>query len=150
MIFNIRYHFKKTYFILFFILLNCQLQEPAKNHGILFLENRASQLTIMKTNKNDVVKILGQPHTTTYNENDIWIMMAFGVLGFFMEKHNFSTAGVLLGLILGPIAEDGLRNLLTISDDSPISFMMGRPVSLIIIAAIAIIMSFPIIRKFKA
>ena len=71
MIFNIRYHFKKTYFILFFILLNCQLQEPAKNHGILFLENRASQLTIMETNKNDVVKILGQPHTTTYNENDI-------------------------------------------------------------------------------
>ena len=86
----------------------------------------------------------------TNNENDIWIMMAFGVLGFFMEKHNFSTAGVLLGLILGPIAEDGLRNLLTISDDAPISFMMGRPVSLIIIASIAIIMSFPIIRKFKA
>ena len=86
----------------------------------------------------------------TNNENDIWIMMAFGVLGFFMEKHNFSTAGVLLGLILGPIAEDGLRNLLIISDDSPISFMMGRPVSLIIIASIAIILSFPIIRKFKA
>ena len=73
MIFNIRYHFKKTYFILFFILLNCQLQEPAKNHGILFLENRASQLILMETNKNDVVKILGQPHTTTYNKNDIWI-----------------------------------------------------------------------------
>jgi putative tricarboxylic transport membrane protein len=86
----------------------------------------------------------------TNNENDIWIMMAFGVLGFFMEKHNFSTAGVLLGLILGPIAEDGLRNLLTISDDAPISFMMGRPVSLVIIASIAIILSFPIIRKFKA
>ena len=86
----------------------------------------------------------------TNNENDIWIMMAFGVLGFFMEKHNFSTAGVLLGLILGPIAEDGLRNLLIISDDSPISFMLGRPVSLIIIASIAIILSFPIIRKFKA
>lgn len=85
----------------------------------------------------------------TNNENDIWIMMAFGVLGFFMEKHNFSTAGVLLGLILGPIAEDGLRNLLTISDDAPISFMLERPVSLIIIASIAIILSFPIIRKFK-
>lgn len=85
----------------------------------------------------------------TNNENDIWIMIAFGVLGFFMEKHNFSTAGVLLGLILGPIAEDGLRNLLIISDDAPISFMMGRPVSLIIIASIAIILSFPIIRKFK-
>ena len=85
----------------------------------------------------------------TNNENDIWIMMAFGVLGFFMEKHNFSTAGVLLGLILGPIAEDGLRNLLIISDDAPISFMMGRPVSLIIIVSIAIILTFPIIRKFK-
>ena len=71
--FNIKNHFKKIYFISFFILLGCQLQEPAKNHGILFLENRASQLTLMKTNKNDVVKLMGQPHSKTYNQDDIWI-----------------------------------------------------------------------------
>ena len=32
-------------------LYNCQLKEPTKNHGIVFLENRAKKLLINKTNK---------------------------------------------------------------------------------------------------
>jgi len=58
---------------LFFILLGCQLQEPAQNHGILFLENRSNKLMVNKSNKNDVLKIFGQPHTKTFNEDDTWI-----------------------------------------------------------------------------
>ena len=54
--------------ISFFILLGCQLQESASNHGILFLENRTAELNIERSNKNDVVKLLGQPHTKTYND----------------------------------------------------------------------------------
>ena len=38
-----------------FILLACQFQEPNKNHGIIFLENRSQKLVINKTNKNDVI-----------------------------------------------------------------------------------------------
>jgi len=81
------------------------------------------------------------------NVYDVWITVAMGVLGYFMQKYGFSPAGVLLGVILGPIAEDGMRNLLIISDDAPVSFIMGRPVSLIIIAFILVIMSFPLIRR---
>ncbi len=81
------------------------------------------------------------------NVYDIWITVALGVLGYFMQKYGFSPAAVLLGVILGPIAEDGMRNLLIISDDAPISFIMGRPVSLLIILSICIIMSFPMIRR---
>ena len=58
---------------MFFILLSCQLQEPAQNHGILFLENRSNKLTVNKSNKNDVLQIFGQPHTKTFNEDDTWI-----------------------------------------------------------------------------
>ncbi len=58
---------------MFFILLGCQLQEPAQNHGILFLENRSNKLMVNKSNKNDVLKIFGQPHTKTFNEDDTWI-----------------------------------------------------------------------------
>lgn len=81
------------------------------------------------------------------NVYDIWITVAMGILGYFMQKYGFSPAGVLLGVILGPIAEDGMRNLLIISDDAPIGFIMGRPVSLVIIAFIVVIMSFPLIRR---
>ena len=73
MAFNFKHHLKIVFFSIFFILLGCQLQEPAKNHGILFLDNRSEKLTVNKSNKNDVIKILGQPHAKTYNEEDIWI-----------------------------------------------------------------------------
>ena len=68
-----KYHLNITLFFIFLILLGCQLQEPAKNHGILFLDNRSKKLIIDKSNKNDVIKILGQPHTKTLDEDDIWI-----------------------------------------------------------------------------
>tara|TARA_B100000963_G_C22239535_1_gene499389 strand:- start:60 stop:527 length:468 start_codon:yes stop_codon:yes gene_type:complete len=73
MFFNIKHLFKKIYLLLFIILLGCQLQEPAKNHGILFLENRSNELKVQKSNKNDVIKLLGQPHTKTFNNDDVWI-----------------------------------------------------------------------------
>ena len=73
MVFNFKHHLRNTLFSIFFILLGCQLQEPAKNHGILFLDNRSEKLAINKSNKNDVIKILGQPHAKTFDEENLWI-----------------------------------------------------------------------------
>ena len=64
-------HFYK--FFLFFILIACQLQEPYKNHGINFLENRSKQIILGKTNKNDVINLMGQPHSKSINNSDEWI-----------------------------------------------------------------------------
>ena len=52
---------------------SCQLKEPSKNHGILFLENRFKQLELNKSNKNDVIKLIGLPHTKSINNNNEWI-----------------------------------------------------------------------------
>ncbi len=74
-------HFKITYFksvlfLCFFIFLNgCQLQEPYQNHGILFLENRSAKLTIDVSNKNDVIKNIGQPHSKSINDDNEWIFI---------------------------------------------------------------------------
>ena len=59
--------------VIFIILNNCQLQEPNKNHGILFLENRSHKLTINSSNKNDVLKIFGHPHSKSIDNDDTWI-----------------------------------------------------------------------------
>ena len=75
MFFNIKYHFNKTLLIIFFILINCQLLDPDKNHGILFLENRSNQLVINKSNQNDVIKLIGQPHSRSISNEDIWIFI---------------------------------------------------------------------------
>jgi len=53
--------------------MGCKLQDPDKNHGIVFLENRSNQLELNKTNKNDVLKKLGKPHSTSFDDNNIWI-----------------------------------------------------------------------------
>ena len=55
----------------FFLLLNCQIN--TKNHGILFLENRSNKLVINSDNKNDVLKIIGNPHTKSIDNDDNWI-----------------------------------------------------------------------------
>tara|TARA_B100000900_G_scaffold409395_1_gene425255 strand:- start:727 stop:1188 length:462 start_codon:yes stop_codon:yes gene_type:complete len=64
----------KFYLILLILLSNCQ--EPLKTHGIVYLENRANKLIVNKSNKNDVVKIFGQPQIINGDKNDItWIYM---------------------------------------------------------------------------
>ena len=68
----IRYH-NFFFLIVFCILIGCQFQEPTKTHGILFLENRSNQLTVNKHNKNDVIKLIGSPHTKSFKNNNDWI-----------------------------------------------------------------------------
>tara|TARA_Y100000741_G_C18024454_1_gene465688 strand:+ start:100 stop:507 length:408 start_codon:yes stop_codon:yes gene_type:complete len=55
--------------------MGCQLQEPIKNHGILYLENRSDKLTIKESNKNDVIKVLGQPHSISINDENLWLYL---------------------------------------------------------------------------
>jgi len=73
MFFSIKYHIKKVILLSFFILVNCQLQQPLKTHGIVYLENRSKQLELNITNKNDVIKILGQPQVRDEDEDKTWI-----------------------------------------------------------------------------
>ena len=57
--------------LIFFLLSNCQ--QTTKNHGILFLENRYNKLKVNKDNRNDVLKIVGNPHTKSISDKKTWI-----------------------------------------------------------------------------
>ena len=69
----IKNHYIFVYIITLSILMGCKLQDPDKNHGIVFLENRSNQLELNKANKNDVLKKLGKPHSTSFDDDNIWI-----------------------------------------------------------------------------
>ena len=60
-------------FFLFLILSNCSFKPVVKHHGVPSLEKKQKSLIINKTNKNDIVKILGIPSTTSKFDNDVWI-----------------------------------------------------------------------------
>ena len=59
----------------FFILISCKLQDPLNNHGINFLKNRSEKLIENKSNKNDVIKIIGQPHSKSINNKNEWFFI---------------------------------------------------------------------------
>ena len=64
--------------ILYIILLslivsNCSMKKVVNHHGVPSLEKKQNNLQINKTNKNDIIKILGNPSTTSKFDNDVWI-----------------------------------------------------------------------------
>lgn len=73
MLFFSKYHKNLLLIKLFIILTGCQLQEPSKIHGILYLENRLKQLKVNKDNTNDVIQLIGQPHTKSIDDDKTWI-----------------------------------------------------------------------------
>ena len=65
---------KILYIILIsFIVSNCSFKPVVKHHGVPFLEKKQAKLTVNKSNKNDIKKILGSPSTTSKFDNDVWI-----------------------------------------------------------------------------
>ena len=65
----------KILYIIFLsiIVSNCAFKKVSKLHGVPFLEKKQSSLIINKTNKNDIMKILGNPSTKSKFDNDVWI-----------------------------------------------------------------------------
>jgi putative tricarboxylic transport membrane protein len=83
--------------------------------------------------------------TIAANPSPVELMMltVFGVLGFLMRRFDFPIAPVVVGLILGPIAESQLRRALSISLGDPM-VLLQSPISatLLAIALIALILPF--------
>ena len=71
---------------------------------------------------------------------DLILLYAVGVMGFFMRKFDFPTAPVIIGMILGPMAEMNFRQAMTISQGSWAIFI-EKPLSLglLVLAAIALV-----------
>ena len=60
-------------FFLFLILSNCSLKPVINHHGVPNLDKKKNLVSINKSNKNDIVKILGNPSTKSKFDNDLWI-----------------------------------------------------------------------------
>ena len=59
--------------IIIFFISNCSLNKVVKHHGVPFLEKKQQKLTLLTSNKNDVIKLLGPPSTKSSFDNDLWI-----------------------------------------------------------------------------
>ncbi len=66
------------------------------------------------------------------NVIEVVIMLTFGVIGYFVRKFGLNSAAIVLGLILGPIGENGLRRSLLLSDGDP-SILFETPICWVLI-----------------
>ena len=70
--------------------------------------------------------------TYSYNHSmtDVYVMVFFGILGYFMNKTQFSMSAIILGIILGGTAEQNFSGALMMSKGS-FSIFFTRPICLI-------------------
>ena len=67
---------KKNIFLFLTIIIftiGCQRNEVIKTHGISYLEKREKLIFVNKTNKNDTIKLFGQPSTKGMTDDNLWI-----------------------------------------------------------------------------
>ncbi len=67
----------KNAFILLLVslvfLTQCQRTKITKTHGISYLDKREKLIIVNKSNKNNAIKVLGQPATKGMNDDNLWI-----------------------------------------------------------------------------
>ncbi|MBW1800482.1 MAG: tripartite tricarboxylate transporter permease [Deltaproteobacteria bacterium] len=63
---------------------------------------------------------------------DVWIMLIFGLIGYFLEKYGFALAPLLIAFLLGPILESKLRQSVILSGGNVKDFFTS-PVSLVLL-----------------
>ncbi len=78
-------------------------------------------------------------YTTNNNTFDIWMVGAFGFIGYLFHKLGTEPAPLLLGFILGPMMEENLRRALLLSRGDW-SVLVTRPLSAGLLAAAALLL----------
>jgi putative tricarboxylic transport membrane protein len=79
---------------------------------------------------------------------DIWVMLAFGLLGILMEFAKVPLAPFVVGLVLAPVAESELRSGLMASGGSFMP-LIERPIALTVLLISAALFVWPFYREWR-
>jgi putative tricarboxylic transport membrane protein len=69
---------------------------------------------------------------------DVWVMMVFGIIGYFMKKYDIPGAPMVIALILGPLLENNLHRALALSHGD-ITVFFTRPISATLLGIAAVL-----------
>jgi putative tricarboxylic transport membrane protein len=82
------------------------------------------------------------------NISDVYLMLTFGLIGYFMRKLDLPSAPAILGLLLGPLAENGYMNALVMAKGNVFSYYLSRPISVLLATFIAVTILWPLVGKY--
>ena len=80
---------------------------------------------------------------------DVWVMLFFGVVGYFLERAKVPLGPFVIGLVLEPIAEESLRSGLMLSGGS-YAPLIERPISAGFMVVAVIMLIWPIWRHYRS
>lgn len=83
-------------------------------------------------------------YATTNNVLTVVQMLVFGVVGLILRRVGIPAGPIVLGFLLGPLAESNLRRALLIGE--PVE-LLTRPISLVLLLLAAASLLWPVIRK---
>jgi putative tricarboxylic transport membrane protein len=82
------------------------------------------------------------------NITDVWLMVIFGIIGYLLERFRFPITPLVLGVILGPLAESSfMTTMISYGNDWTVFFT--RPVSGPIMLIAMLTLVFPVIRRLR-
>ena len=79
---------------------------------------------------------------------DLVLLYAIGLLGVVMRRYDFPTAPVVVGMILGPLAEAQMRNALSIGEGHW-SVFVQRPMSVVLLVVIFAVLGLPRLLRLR-
>src|SRR5690606_8606633 len=78
--------------------------------------------------------------------HDLYLVAIFGLVGYLLERHRFPVAPMVLGSILGPLAESNfVTAMITYDNDWTVFFT--RPISGTVMALVGISLVYPLLQK---
>src|SRR6266542_4151990 len=80
---------------------------------------------------------------------DVWLTMLFGILGFFMRRHDLPIAPLVMGIILGPMAEQFFLPSM-VANPNDLTVFLTRPVSAVILAIATLMIVWPVVKSWRA
>jgi putative tricarboxylic transport membrane protein len=79
---------------------------------------------------------------------DVWLTMLFGILGFFMRRHDLPIPPLVMGVILGPMAEQFFLTSM-IANQNDLTVFVTRPVSAVILAVAVVMTAWPLTKRWR-
>lgn len=107
-------------------------------------------LSIPKTILTPIIMVLCVVGSFAINNSlfDVGVMVAFGIIGYFLNKLKVPTSPAVLGLILGPLAESNFKRALMMSGGSVTTFV-ETPICIGFFCLIVMTLLWPVITKMK-
>ncbi len=87
-------------------------------------------------------------YCSSNNVFDVHVMIAFGVIGYFMRKLGYEPAPLVLAFVLGPMLENNLRKSLILSQGDLWTFVQ-RPISAVCLALALVLLIAPLLPTLR-